>query len=78
MNRLLYTLLLQLACSVYVRAEDGSTGKQRDVPADTDTTGKDKPEAAAVTSATNVQTPDSFTPSEEISEDLSVSFPVDI
>lgn len=78
MNRLLYTLLLLLACSVSIRAEDDSTGKQRDVAADTDATREDKPEAAAATPATNVQTPNSFTPSEEISEDLSVSFPVDI
>ncbi|MBF8268813.1 MAG: hypothetical protein HW386_522 [Gammaproteobacteria bacterium] len=78
MNKMLYTILLLLACSLSVWAEDDNTGQQRDLPADTDTTEKKTPEAAAVAPATNAPTPDSFTPSEEVSEDLSVSFPVDI
>lgn len=78
MKRLLYTLSLALTCSLSVGAEEHSTEQQRDRPADTAATGELKPATAAVTPEPKVQTPESFKPSEEISEDLSVAFPVDI
>ena len=78
MKRLLYTLLLALSCSLTVGAEEHSTDQQHDRPAATAATGEQQPATAAVTPEPKVQTPESFTPSEEISEDLSVAFPVDI
>ena len=77
MKRLLYTLLLALSCSLTF-GEEHSTDQQRDRPADTAATGEQQPATAAVTPEPKVQTPESFTPSEEVSEDASVPFPVDI
>ena len=78
MNRLLYTLLILSACSPRVWAEDDNTSQQRDTPAQTSPAGNEQPENAAAAPETKTLTPETFTPSEEISEDLSVSYPVDI
>ena len=78
MHRLLYTLLILFACSPCAWAEDDNADQQRDTPAETSPAGKEQPETAAAAPETKTPTPETFTPSEEISEDLSVSYPVDI
>jgi len=82
--RLLSILLLALACATGVMAQDAGAPASSNTPAEPKgaeskaTPPAPAPSAGAVTAKPNTPTPESFTPSEEISEDLSVSFPVDI
>ncbi len=81
MNKILYILLFVLTFSLNVMAQeeepdsnkntsDETTIQQEQTP-DSETTEQNKTQKSP-------ETPDSFKPSEEISEDLGVSFPVDI
>lgn len=66
-------MLLLLACALWLRAEEASAPEAQPSQVPTEATAQpaNKPPE-------NSETPDTFVPSEDISEDLSVSYPVDI
>ena len=80
------TLVLFMALGGVALAQEDATKPAAgdpppDQPAAPATEAAGEPEPATTTAPTPsaaAKSPDSFTPSEEISEDLSVSFPVDI
>jgi len=76
MKKILYMLILILAVSL-VSAQDAQQDERKPVAAET-TQQQISPEPAAAPADDKAKTSDTFIPSEEISEDLSVSFPVDI
>jgi hypothetical protein len=79
--RLLATLLLwALLCGTPLAAEEPSSGSGDASPAPAATSGEKQAEtpAQAVPPPAAPRSPETFMPSQEISEDLSVSFPVDI
>ena len=75
MKKILYTLILILTVSL-ATAQETAPQNQQKKPADNTVTKQSEPAKPAAKKKT--QTPDTFVPSEAISEDLSVSFPVDI
>ena len=76
MKKILYTFILILAASLATAQE--TDNQQQKKPADNPVTEQKKSEPAKPAASSKTPTPDTFVPSEEISEDLSVSFPVDI
>lgn len=80
--RLLATLLLwALLCGMPLAAEKPASVSGDASPAPAATSGKkqaETPAQAVPPPAAPAESPETFMPSEEISEDLSVSFPVDI
>ena len=76
-SRLLPVLLLSLLCTTGARAQDEAAAT---TPRATPERAKEAAEAPAAPAPRTSTPPDDerFVPSEEISEDLSVSFPADI
>lgn len=72
----MYVLIPVLAVSLAMAQEADTQNEQK--PAAGDTKEQKTTEPAKAAANDKKPTPDTFTPSEEISEDLSVSFPVDI
>ena len=77
MKKILYILILALAVS-FVMAQETDTQDKKKPTAGENVNEQKAPEPAKSEVTKTPQTSDTFTPSEEISEDLSVSFPVDI
>ena len=77
MKKILYMLILVLAVSL-VAAQDTQQDSKNPAAEETTDQQKSPGPAAAKTTDNKSNTPETFIPSEEISEDLSVSFPVDI
>lgn len=77
MKKIIYLLILTLAVS-FVMAQEAGTQDGKKPPAGDTADEQKTPEPAKAQANNKTQTPDTFIPSEEISEDLSVSFPVDI
>ncbi len=74
---ILFISLCSILCSTSILAQDSETsGKQEEK----EQQAKQSEEKETIEQAPpgNVKTAETFTPSEEVSEDLSVSFPVDI
>lgn len=81
MNKFLHTLLIVLAVSLNVIAQEEKPDSNKNTP-DEKTIQREQTPDTKTTGPSNTpkipETPDSFKPSEEISEDLGVSYPVDI
>ena len=66
-------LLLILICGAHVYAQEGDADPTKEAaPAAA------QPDKAAAADNATVETPDSFDPSEQLSEDVPAAFPVDI
>lgn len=79
--RFLAGVLMLLAASAQftaAQAEESSTPAKPEPAAKSATPSQTTPEKTPQPATKVVKTPDEFTPSEEISEDFAVSFPVDI
>lgn len=74
-GRLLSTSTLVVLCALSVFAV---AQQHNDAQAGSETAETEPKPAPKTSTSTATKTQDSFTPSEEVSEDLSVSFPVDI
>jgi hypothetical protein len=79
--RIIFALSIILLCSLHAHAEDAKPAedKQSTEPTNDDANKQaSKADAATSTIKKGKQNDDIFRPSEEISEDFAVSFPVDI
>lgn len=76
-STIVFISLLSILCSTSILAQDAEEQEKQDQK-ETHTEQSEQKETIEQAPPGNVKTAETFTPSEEVSEDLSVSFPVDI